>query len=232
MRTDVIDLSHHNTVNSGESVWNTGIIGVIHKATEGSDYVDPTLFNRAKRALELGFCWSTYHFLRPGSMEQQMKFYISTIDPKIGERVCLDHEDSGVSISDLESAVRWILQLRSDLQITIYSGHLIKEQLGDGKNQFLATETSLWIAQYSDKPDWPKGTWPNYSLWQWTDQGQVSGIQGNTDCDEFNGSAANCKKWFGPVGPEPEPVQPKVMVNIETSEDVEVEVYINGEEKI
>ena len=38
----VIDLSHHNTVTSFQDAKAAGILGVIHKATEGTIFVDAT----------------------------------------------------------------------------------------------------------------------------------------------------------------------------------------------
>ena len=68
----VIDLSHHNPTPDWAKLKAAGCIGVIHKATEGTSYKDPTLYDRAKDAMAAGLKWSTYHFLRPGSMSAQM----------------------------------------------------------------------------------------------------------------------------------------------------------------
>ena len=80
--------------------------------------------------------------------------------------------------TNLCDAVGNLLQMRPDLQVTIYSGHLIKEQLGSTKNDYLAENTSLWIAQYTTAaaPSWPTATWPLWSLWQYTDKATVDGI--------------------------------------------------------
>jgi hypothetical protein len=171
-------------------------------------------------------------------MEAQMNHYLGTIKPVQGERICLDHEDDGVSLEDLKVCVSYVLQLRPDLQITIYSGHLIKEQLGSEHDDYLAKNTSLWIAQYtSGSPTWPKGTWPSYTLWQYTDKGRVPGIEGNCDCNQFNGSRDNCIKWFGPVGsevapgPDVRPEDKKVSITINTDEGVAVSILVNGKER-
>ena len=118
-----------------------GTFGVIHKATEGTSYVDNKLFARMKAAKTAGLLTCTYHFMRESDMEGQMKHYLSTINPVQGERVILDHEHSGTSLQELKQAVHYVLSVRPDLQITVYSGHLIKEQLGSGSSDFL-TETT------------------------------------------------------------------------------------------
>jgi lysozyme len=226
----VVDMSHYqpNPID-----WNAllagGVIGVIHKATEGSSYVDDTLFERAGAAMRAGLKWSTYHFMRPGNIGAQMDHYLRTVDPVVGERMCLDHEDAGVSLSDLKEAVSYLLDDERKLQVTIYSGHVIKEQLGDNYDEFLAANTSLWIAHYTtaSQPNWPKSTWPQWTLWQFTDQAHVAGIDGNVDGDRFNGSNEQCLVWFGPAGSEPAPEPEVPEVNITTTGDVKITV--NGQ---
>lgn len=237
----VIDLSHHNPTPDWDKLKAAGCIGVIHKATEGTSYVDKTLFSRAKEAMAAGLKWSTYHFLRPGKITAQIDHYLATIDPVEGERIVLDHEDAGVSLTDLEKAVRYIATIRPDLQVTIYSGHLIKEQLNGNRSKELAA-TSLWIAQYTSagKPSWPVETWPAWSLWQYTDKATVPGISAPVDANRWNGTSEALLSWFGPAGsevpepapdpvPEPAPGRETVDIFISTPEGVPVSVTINGQ---
>jgi len=228
----VVDMSHYQPTPDWQALIDDGIVGVIHKATEGTSYKDPTLFERARPAMDAGLKWSTYHFLRPGDMREQMDWYLNTIDPVQGERVCLDHEDSGVSLADLKEAVSYLIADPRGLQVTIYSGHVIKEQLSSGKDVYLAENTSLWLAQYSSTPSWPTATWPQWTLWQFTENAAVPGISGNVDGNRFNGTPENCARWFGPAGSEPAPSpEPAKIVNIaiDTDDGVEVRVTVNGE---
>ena len=232
----VIDISHHQSDPiDWAALKASGVVGVIHKATEGTSYVDDKLFSRAKAAMDAGLKWATYHFLRDSDPEDQMYHYLSTIDPVPGERVCIDHEPdqngNEPSLEVLKDAVQYIIDNRPDLQITVYSGHLIKDQLPNTVHDEVLADTSLWIAHYTggDAPTWPTGTWPTWSLWQYTDSESVAGIS-PVDGDRFNGSAENCAKWFGPAGmkpqpePEPEPEEPAVALvrpsyQIEARED-------------
>jgi GH25 family lysozyme M1 (1,4-beta-N-acetylmuramidase) len=244
----VVDLSHHNPTPDWTALKEGGTVGVILKATEGTSFKDKTLYERGAAARKAGLKSATYHFLRPGSIAAQMDFYLSVVDPLPGERVVLDHEDAGVSLSALEQAVTALLDRRPDLQVAIYSGHLIKEQLGSKLSETLASNTSLWIAQYTSAaaPSWPKGTWATWSLWQYTDQAQVEGISAKVDGNRWNGTTENLLKWFGPAGePIPEPVPPEpevaeVLVTITTQDNmvamtmtpspgVKVRVLVDGE---
>jgi lysozyme len=223
----VIDISHYQPDPiDWQQVRAGGTIGVIHKATEGTSYVDDCLFERARAALDAGLAWATYHFLKDNNPEQQMQHYLDTVDPVIGERVCIDHEEKA-SLDELKQAVQYLQAKRPDLQITIYSGHTIKDQIGTGPESahdaVLAT-TSLWLAQYTTgTPNWPENTWPQWSLWQYTDSASVSGINGNVDGNKWNGSDEALVRWFGPpsaVDPSPEPG--KVTVAVEGSVDLVV----------
>jgi GH25 family lysozyme M1 (1,4-beta-N-acetylmuramidase) len=42
----VVDLSHHNNVNSFQAAKDSGILGIIHKATQGTNFVDPNYDER------------------------------------------------------------------------------------------------------------------------------------------------------------------------------------------
>ncbi len=204
MVSPVIDLSHHNPDPDWAAVKKAGVAGVIHKATEGSTYRDPELYGRAVGATSAGLLWGTYHFMRPGNMRLQMEHYIDVVDPVPGERMALDHEDPRVSLADLELAVANLWSLRPDLKVTIYGGDLLKVQLGDRRSEILA-KTSLWIAQHTRaaRPSWPRGTWPDWSLWQWTDSETVPGIPAPVDGDRWNGTSEALEAWLSPGPGEP-----------------------------
>lgn len=236
----VIDMSHwQSDPIDWAALYDAGTIGIIHKATEGDSYVDDKLFERGNAAMNAGLLWSTYHFLRPGGMPLQMDHYLNTVQPVEGERVCLDHEDPEVSLDDLIDAVGYLWDCRPDLQITIYSGHVIKEQLGSQACPELE-ETSLWLAQYSSSPSWPSQVWSSWSLWQYSDTEQAVGVSGLVDGNQWNGTTDALIRWMSPatIEPIPSPVPipvppviiiPKVLVNVQADPGVEVTVYVNGE---
>jgi lysozyme len=242
----VVDLSHWNTVKSFTSAAADGLVGVIHKATEGSGGRDDTYKSRESQARGAGLLWSSYHFMRPGNQRDHFQNYLEFAAPREGERVCLDYEDDDLSLSSLYEAMDYIQEVRPDLQMTIYSGHLLKEQLGS-KNDAKLAKASLWIAQYTSagSPSWPTGTWKSWSLWQYTDgesggnPRSVAGIIAPTDCNRFNGTKEACIAWLGPAGakpepePEPEPEVPVevsvLKVNYEVPEGISLEITVSGE---
>jgi lysozyme len=58
------------------------------------------------------------------------------------------------------------------------------------------TDYPLWIPNYSfDCPNLPDGYWNNWVLFQYTDSGSVSGVDGNVDRNLFNGSLDDLLKF-------------------------------------
>jgi lysozyme len=201
-----IDISHWQEGVDLLEFAAAGGKAVILKATEGTTYVDATYEGRREEAEEAGLAVSTYHFLRPGNMEAQARHYLEVVDPDEGERMIADHEDPKVSLGDLVDFLKEIKLANPTVELTVYSGHLLKEQLGDRRDAWLAENTSLWVAQYTTAaaPSWPSGTYPTWSLWQYTDKGTVIGFDGPVDCNRFNGSDDQMLRWFGSDVPSEE----------------------------
>jgi GH25 family lysozyme M1 (1,4-beta-N-acetylmuramidase) len=91
----------------------------------------------------------------------------------------------------------------------LYSGFLIKEQLDDRIDGFLAAHR-LWLAQYGPRPVTPRN-WPSAWLWQFTGDGvgpkphSIPGIvDTGIDINHFDGDAVKlAAEWSGPTTVEP-----------------------------
>lgn len=230
-----IDISHWQGFPDFDQVAAAGVIAMIHKATEGTSYVDPNRGINCKNAMDAGIAIATYHWIKPGNAEAQMQFYLDTIDPVEGERVVIDYEEDGCDLDDLHRAVEFLASDPRGLQITVYSGHLLKEQLNGDSDELLAAETDLWLAQYtSGTPSWSTGTYPTYTLWQYSENGEIDGINDSyVDLNRFNGSDEELLAWISPSGHAPEPPEPpqpetSVQVAITAPQDVQVNVTVNG----
>jgi lysozyme len=230
-----IDISHHQGYPDFDAVKASGVCGVIHKATEGSTYIDPNRAENLSNAKKAGLAIATYFWLKPGDGRAQAAFYLSVIDPVVGERVVIDYEEDGCSLTALRDAVQALLDYGS-LRITVYSGHLLKEQLDSSRDDFLANNTDLWLAQYTDDENdisWPNGTYPHWALWQYSETGEIPGIDdGYVDLDRYNGNDREFLQWINPAGvappaPAPEP-EAAVDVAITAPENIGVYVTVNG----
>jgi GH25 family lysozyme M1 (1,4-beta-N-acetylmuramidase) len=201
----VVDLSHWDRVDSFEDAKNDGVIGIIHKATESNNDVDPTYNQRKSEALAAGLLWGAYHFLRPGNMEDQAQYFVSEVGKNI-DLYAADHEDEGVSLDDLKAFLSAVKQLIGKDPV-IYSGDLLKEQLGDSRDSELS-QYRLWLAEYtSGPPSWPQATFRQWWLWQYTERGECAGIPGdsagNLDLNKYAGTEQQLvEEWNGKALPE------------------------------
>lgn len=206
----VVDISHFQEVVDFERVRAAGVVGVIHKATEGFRFVDQKYIERQAQALDAGLLWGAYHFGVGGDGFDQADHFLETVAPTRATLLVLDFESnfSGPTMT-LDQAREFVT--RVDEQVGcfpgLYSGYLIKELLGASPNADpILSQCFLWIAQYSgQKPINIPATFPTWTLWQYTDgvhgaaPHTVDGI-GLCDRDVFNGSLANLKKLWGVTG--------------------------------
>jgi hypothetical protein len=82
----VVDISHWNTITSWPSIKAAGVIGVIHKATEGAAYKDVNYLQRAAPAYKNGFLWGAYHFGNNSNVQQQVALQIIHAgEPRLSE---------------------------------------------------------------------------------------------------------------------------------------------------
>ncbi len=202
----VIDISHHNGPNVDfRAVAGSGITGVIHKATQGTSFVDPNYSSNRARAKDAGLLFGSYHFGVDADGAAQADFYLKTVGPMSGELLALDFEgnNSGPSMTiqqakDFVSAIhgrvgRWPV---------LYSGYFLKQLLG-GKSDPILCSCPLWIAQYGPAAVLPSG-WSEWKLWQWTDGATgvapqpVDGV-GHCDRDRFSGAAPDLAAFWNSV---------------------------------
>ena len=194
----VIDISHHNTVDPGgfEKMYAFGIRGVIFKATQGVAYIDPTAKPRAEAAKKAGLLIGFYHFATADDVDLQVKHFLDVAGADANTLMALDHEPNKGNELDLDGAQAFLESARDQLgrKLVLYSGNLIKEQLGDADSEFFGSH-KLWLAHYNNKPKWPPA-WDNYFLHQFSGDGvnnneiTVPGINpGNQiDMDSYAGT--------------------------------------------
>jgi lysozyme len=211
----VIDLSHFNNVTSFQNVKEAGIVGVIHKATQGLTGVDGTYGTRKPTALAAGLLWGAYHFGVNANAQKQADHFLDVVQPGPSDLMVLDFEpnahDGTMTLAQAEAFVQRIFQQTGRFP-GLYSGQaFLKEQLGTTKNDTLAN-CFLWVARYADQaPQVPTATWKTFTLWQYTDGNlgpqphRVNGIATGCDRDKFNGDEAGLRQLWGVLPPAPPP---------------------------
>lgn len=230
----VIDLSHHNKVSSLQPAKDFGIVGVIHKATEGGSYVDDMVDNRWYFAKQAGLLWGLYHFMRPGDQKAHAKHFVEVARANGDDdtMLCADHEDKAVSLNDLKIWLTEVERLTGRKPV-LYSGNVLKEQLGSHADATLSTYR-LWLAQYSATAKLPAG-FDHYWLWQYTDKGTCPGVTPPTDLNSGD-KAVVTKNWSGSTAapgpdpdPAPEPERPnEVSVDLTLAPGTILHVHVNG----
>lgn len=205
MLNNIIDLSHHNTVTSFEEAKLNGIVGVLHKATQGRTVVDATYHARRARALANGLLWGAYHFGVKGNVAQQVEHFLNTVNPADTDLLVLDfepnHESDTMTLPEAEEFVALVKEKVGRFP-ALYSGQsFLRQRLGT-KTDTVLSNCFLWIARYSSELPIVPPTWETFQLWQYTDGNagpqphQVPGI-GRCDRNKFNGDIAGLKRLWG-----------------------------------
>ena len=189
----IIDLSHHNESVDLATAQGDGILGILHKSTQGSRFIDPTFADRRKQANAAGLLWGAYHFGTAADSVTQARFFLSVADPGPQDLIVLDfelNESKPSNTMSLDQARAFIGTVQDATGVTpgLYGGRYLKEQLGNAIDPLLQS-CWLWWAQYSPAPNVP-ANWQAWTLWQYTDghHGQapftVDGI-GSCDRDQY-----------------------------------------------
>ncbi|MGB7921748.1 MAG: glycoside hydrolase family 25 protein [Pyrinomonadaceae bacterium] len=199
----VIDLSHFNTVTSFSAVKADGIVGIIHKATEGTSESDPTYAARRSEALAAGLWWGAYHFATGDDAVAQAEHFLSVVNPGPNDLLVLDFEQNTTGSSmTLAGAEQFVSQVQSATARWpgFYSGSYIKQLLGENQNPTLAN-CWFWLSEYGSTAHVPSN-WPTWTMWQYTDGAvgpephSVAGV-GNCDRDQFNGEMDGLTRLWG-----------------------------------
>lgn len=216
---NVIDMYHGNKVANPDfaALRASGILGIIHKASQGSHYRDPAYASRRVAAQAAGLLWGAYHFLDSTDAKTQADFFVECSGIAAGDPILLaaDFENSAhqPALSQLMTFMREVDSVHPDVQCVLYSGNLIRETLkpspGGHQHQdmsgveFFFQQHRLWLAEYGPREisPWP---WsvpvvkssnealglpaPGVWLWQFTEKGRVNPLTGNTDGNFFDGT--------------------------------------------
>lgn len=197
MLNNIIDLSHHNTIEDFEAIKSEGIIGIIHKATEGSNFVDKKYYGRKKKWEEMGGLFGAYHFLRTNGRREAKRF-LEIVEPSESTLLALDYEVA-VNISVCEEFVSVIYDAMGKYPLFYINNSMLNSN--DFENSILLN-CPLWVARYGKSPSIPL-SFGNFKLWQYTDRGRVNGIGGNVDRNYFNGNVAELyEMWNVPYQAE------------------------------
>ena len=193
----VIDISHNVTVSDFQSVRRSNILAVIHKASEGGDWVDPSYSTRRRQAQTAGLMWGAYHFgTRQYSGADQAACFLSAAQPSATTLIALDLEPNdsnprnSMTLAQAEAFVLVVQRQTGRLPLLYTHGsyadgrHYGRRAVSLGQpitSGSVLAKCDLWLADHREDPQLPY-TWTRrgWRLWQYAaDQ---------TDADSAYGS--------------------------------------------
>lgn len=167
MQPIVIDIYHGDPVTDFSATKASGIIGVIHKATQGGAVIDQAYASRRKLALAAGLLWGAYHFFDfSASPSAQADHFLSVAAPDATTLVALDWENVGNKEPSAALAKAFLQEIEAKIgrKAVIYSGNVAKEQLRGTKDAYFGSH-KLWLCQYGPRAE-VQISWSAPWLWQ------------------------------------------------------------------
>lgn len=184
---DGIDVSSYQKDIDWDAVCRDKKIRFVYvKATEGATYTSPHFRYNIENARKHGLKVGSYHFLRTtSSLQSQFENFTRAVKPE---------EQDLVPLIDIEQRGNWTpRQIVDSLEVFIkmvskhYNCRPMIYTMTSFYNKYLASHFKkypLFIARYSESaPELNDGA--HYTLWQYTDQGTVKGIDHAVDMCRF-----------------------------------------------
>ena len=184
-----IDVSRYQGEIDFQEVAGDGIDVVYIRAGEGSGLTDPYFLSNYEKALGAGLHAGFYHYVTAADEAQaaeQADFFFSLLDGKrYSCRPAMDFENTEGMDRDQANAVALAylgrLKQLAGVIPAIYSDVYRAENLWDS----CLSHYPLWVAGYGIPRPSSVGPWSDWSGFQYSDTGSVSGIGGAVDRDYF-----------------------------------------------
>ena len=188
-----VDISYWQGANINWSqVAGAGISFAIVKSTEGIGRHEPNALGQASGAKAAGLKVGYYHFAHAGqnTAVSEANFFADALAvlPSYDIIPTLDIETNKYNLT-AQQMTQWISDFVTQAiakgvpNIMLYS----YESFFDSfllPSTVLAT-SPLWLADYRSTAHVPHG-WNNYNIWQYSQGGNVAGIQGHVDMNTCN----------------------------------------------
>ena len=185
-----IDVSNWQSNINFKSVKNEGIEVVYIKATEGDYFKDSYAKQNYERAKAEGLKVGFYHFFKPNkNAKRQAKYFIDYLN-EIGAtdydcKLALDVETTeGRSAYELTTlCIEFLEEVRkiTNREVVVYTYTSFANNNLDNRLGVYP----LWIAEYGVKAPKDNRVWSSWIGFQYSDKGNVAGVSGNCDMNEF-----------------------------------------------
>jgi GH25 family lysozyme M1 (1,4-beta-N-acetylmuramidase) len=182
----------------------SGIVGVIHKATQGASYQDATFQTRWKEIEDAGLLLGAYHFNTAENVKAQVDNFFDAAEPDDKTLMVLDYEQNKASDMTIHQMVEFLRLSEEKLgrKLAIYSGNKLKETIDDLEDADFdyVCEHRLWLCQYGPVAKLPEG-FKSYWLWQYTDGavGPLPHTVPGVSCPSNRGGGVDLSVYNGAV---------------------------------
>ena len=213
------DISHWIPVKNWSEV-KANCPFIISKATQGTNYIDPTLDSFIRGCEANGIPYWLYTFLNKGNERAQAEYMVRVCKPKVGKYFrgyILDIERNNTA-AGVQSALDYLKSLGGKCMIyTMYAQYSIYKNVIANRGSSCA----WWEARYGAITGSYSSKYPCHSgvdLHQFTSKGTVAGIGYPVDLNRVCGSKKIA--WFtGGGGATPTPVPAPAKKSNETIAD-------------
>ena len=225
-------------ISSYQAELNAGIVPsdfVIIKATEGTNYINPTWEEQAGQVIQTNKLLGLYHFASVGNPIAEADFFISVVKDYIGKAVLvLDFEAGAINAWGNVGARQFLNRVKEKTGVypMIYMSAEVTRQF----NWSIISNTNpLWIAQYASmnptgyqSEPWTDGNgygaWSSAAIHQYSSAGSLANWNGNLDIDLAYINANQWKALASPSGADNSSITNETNLN-NTIEYEEEEMY-------
>jgi lysozyme len=191
-----IDVSDYQENVDWKKVADSGVSFAYLKATEGGSFRTEIFEPYRKAARENGIITGAYHFFQPAvPAHLQAENFLAKIGKLEADDLppALDLEDpaiwTGFSRKEkITMVLTWLktVEAKTGVRPIIYTGPTFMEDVLHSAPEL--AKYDLWLAHYtSDKSPSLPHSFSKWQLWQYSDQGNIAGVEGGVDMNRFAG---------------------------------------------
>ena len=198
-------------ISSYQAELNAGIVPsdfVIIKATEGTNYINPTWEEQAGQVIQTNKLLGFYHFASVGNPIAEADFFISVVKDYIGKAVLvLDFEAGAINAWGNVGARQFLNRVKEKTGVypMIYMSAEVTRQFNWST---ISNTNPLWVAQYASmnptgyqSEPWTDGkgygAWSSAAIHQYSSAGSLANWNGNLD---INLAYINANQWESLAG--------------------------------
>ena len=198
-------------ISSYQAELNAGIVPsdfVIIKATEGTNYINPTWEEQAGQVIQTNKLLGFYHFASVGNPIAEADFFISVVKNYIGKAVLvLDFEAGAINAWGNVGARQFLNRVKekTGINLMIYMSSDVTRQFNWST---ISNTNPLWVAQYASmnptgyqSEPWTDGkgygAWSSVAIHQYSSAGSLANWSGNLD---INLAYINANQWKSLAG--------------------------------